>query len=353
MRHARPSLVGLYLVGMAGAAGCTLDAVGEAGPSDEAMVDVATEAASTTSGVGTGGVGGGGAPECTIDDECSSGSLCAVARCAQGACVAEPAPEGLECRAASGGCATSELCDGVSLDCPLDVVLPLGTPCRATMGDCDVPESCDGTSPECPADVLVSAGTVCRAAAGACDVDDACDGSTPTCPADALAASTDTCRPSVGACDVAEQCNGSSIECPGDTGITATCTPALPVPWNAFERSYKVTSVTIAGVAQTSSVVAAGASTSVTIAGTWQRSSNATCPGCVTQLYFAMNGRFTACVDTSASSGSFSKTINFIAPSSPGVYVINPEGSWQYGCLSSVATGTSFTPKTVATIVVQ
>src|SRR5206468_1232835 len=127
------------------------------------------------------------------------------------------------CRAAAGDCDVAESCDGVSNDCPADVLEPAGTECRPAAGDCDVPEVCTGASTTCPSDAMKPAGTECRAAAGECDLAESCSGTSPTCPADQKR--TDECRPSTGACDAAERCDGASDTCPADalTADGAAC----------------------------------------------------------------------------------------------------------------------------------
>ena len=345
----------ILLSGVFALTGCVLDATGEFA---SAAGDVDARGAATGGGgISQGGASqggasqGGAAPACMVDDDCAASDPCAVPRCILGACVLAPAPMGVACRPSVGACDVAETCDGAVLACPDDAVLPAGTECRPTAGTCDAPESCDGVDAQCPADAVLVAGSVCRAAADACDVAEACDGASLACPPDALADASVVCRAKSNACDAAETCGGTA-ECPPDSGAVALCTPSLPVTWNAFERNYTVTSVNVAGSGGPTAIVAPGATVSIVVSGSWQRVANASCPGCVTQLYFAMNGQFTSCVVTSASSGTFAKPINFTAPMTPGVYVVNPEGSWQYNCLANVTTGTTFTPKTLATIVV-
>jgi hypothetical protein len=341
----------LALAGVALAiTGCLLDATGQF-----AAATGAVDATGTATGVGGSSQGGasqgGAAAGCMGDDDCASSDPCAVPRCVLGACALEPAPIGVACRPSVGACDIPEACDGVGLACPVDAVEPAGTACRPTAGVCDAAESCDGIDGQCPADAVLAAGSECRAAAGACDLADVCDGTSVDCPADARADSNVVCRAATNACDAGESCGGSA-ECPPDSGAVALCTPSLPVTWNAFERNYKVTSVNVAGTGGPTAVVAPGAAVSLVVSGSWQRVGNASCPGCITQLYFAMNGGFTSCVVTSNASGTFTKTINFTAPMAPGSYVVNPEGSWEYNCLANVTTGSTFTSRTIATVVV-
>jgi alpha-tubulin suppressor-like RCC1 family protein len=131
---------------------------------------------------------------------------------------------GYRCRAAvAGGCDVAEVCDGVSAQCPTDVVQGAGTLCRASGGVCDTAEVCTGVSNTCPVDAVQAAGTVCRpAVAGVCDVAETCTGAAKTCPTDRFQPATTVCRPAAGPCDVAETCRGNSSACPADTLRSAT-----------------------------------------------------------------------------------------------------------------------------------
>jgi hypothetical protein len=63
-------------------------------------------------------------------------------------------------------CDVAESCDGVSNDCPVDLLAGVGTECRAAADQCDVAESCDGLGIACPADEVLDGvscddGSVC------------------------------------------------------------------------------------------------------------------------------------------------------------------------------------------------
>ena len=153
-----------------------------------------------------------------LDSPCGTG-LCL----AGGSCGAVPASAGAVCRATAGPCDLAEVCDGVSTECPADVVRPSGFLCRSALGDCDVAEFCTGASGACPADAVRSSGFVCRTAAGPCDVAETCSGASPSCPINGFRPASFVCRAATSACDGAELCTGSSPSCPPDPGCV--CTP--------------------------------------------------------------------------------------------------------------------------------
>jgi hypothetical protein len=106
------------------------------------------------------------------------------------------------CRPAAGECDIAETCvQTVNGSCPADGHY-VGTQCRAAVpGGCDEAEFCNGFSVFCPADDVVPAGTVCRNAQDTCDVAEVCNGSN-TCPADVKLPDGDA----DGTCDVNDNC---------------------------------------------------------------------------------------------------------------------------------------------------
>jgi hypothetical protein len=96
---------------------------------------------------------------------------------------------------------------------------PKGQTCRASTGDCDVTEVCDGVSPECPGDDLKAKGAQCRMSGGPCDVAEVCDGGTAECPVDGARSAGAVCRPSDDECIEDAVCDGSGIECPASVAI--------------------------------------------------------------------------------------------------------------------------------------
>jgi hypothetical protein len=132
---------------------------------------------------------------------------------------ADPDCGGQVCRPAAGPCDVEERCDGITLECPFDIVAPSTTACRPAAGPCDVSDHCDGVAVACPTDAFNPAGTECRPAVGICDLAEACTGSSAACPADALAPATKVCRPVAGgsdSCDAPESCTGTGPSCPVD-----------------------------------------------------------------------------------------------------------------------------------------
>jgi hypothetical protein len=109
------------------------------------------------------------------DIACTTGPACASGFCVDGVCCASACGGGdpndcQVCSVAAGGST-----DGVCTPVPASRV------CRASAGTCDSPELCDGVSPDCPPDVLAPSGAVCHAPVDACDVTAACSGAAPAC----------------------------------------------------------------------------------------------------------------------------------------------------------------------------
>lgn len=77
---------------------------------------------------------------------------------------------------------------------------------------------------------VFSADSVCRAATGVCDVTEVCDGVAGACPANGYVAAGTVCGSGVVSCDAAEACTGSSALCPGDEGPVLTCATPCASP---------------------------------------------------------------------------------------------------------------------------
>lgn len=65
-----------------------------------------------------------------------------------------------------------------------------------------------------------------------------------------------------------------------------------------------------------------------------------------------MNGVFNLCSDVSGTMGSFNMSTSFTAPMAPGIYYINPLGSWQVSCLKSTAVGNLLGTNTLGVLIV-
>jgi MYXO-CTERM domain-containing protein len=105
---------------------------------------------------------------------CGAGADCASGFCVDGVCC-----DGA-CAGGSGDCQACAVSAGAARDgaCgPLGV----GQTCRPNLSVCDAPEVCDGVSVSCPADVVAPDGTLCgfgRCTAGACLLSDGGNAST-------------------------------------------------------------------------------------------------------------------------------------------------------------------------------
>lgn len=164
----------------------------------------------------------------------------------------------LACSATKGNCGFDSYCGAGNAFCPSPVVLSQGTECRSPSGPCDAPEVCDGVSTECPPDLLYPAGIspIGEDARGPCEMIVACDGESanfaggnttmrvpkgpmymcrapvdlceqPTfcpdpnevaewwlCPEPQLYNSTHVCRDNEGTCLLPSYCTGNSTACP-------------------------------------------------------------------------------------------------------------------------------------------
>lgn len=160
--------------------------------------------------VAVGRSGGSGAIFQALYYDCGNGILEPGETCEApfgGCCEAcQIRPAGSVCRA-GGACDTEETCDGLSDQCPEDVVAPLGTPCGSDTEDaCTEADTCDGAGQCLPNDA--PDGTACGDEGSACVLADQCvsgvcedrgflEAGTPCGDA------TDT------ACDAADSCDGN------------------------------------------------------------------------------------------------------------------------------------------------
>ena len=152
---------------------------------------------------------------------------------------------------------------------------------------------------------------MCRPAAGACDVPEVCNGTSPECPDDALAAAGTECRAATGVCDGAEVCDGASPACPADRETVT-----------------------------------------IRVAGSWDVTSGV-CPACFTQFYVRLHGVYSLCLGNGGTFYSFDVTGSFTAPTAPGIYILNPAGTWDFDCVADTTAPTTFSSSSVATLVVE
>jgi hypothetical protein len=357
--HVRGLLVGLFGLALVACGGASHESdAGE--PRDPAIAPAAAIGPDAAIAPGAGpeadaatAPDAGPEPECSVPADCPAPSSgCGVATCEDGSCGVAPAAAGTECRAAAGLCDVPETCDGTSLTCPEDGFASAGTECRAAAGLCDVPETCDGASAACPDDALAAAGTECRAAAGLCDVPETCDGASAACPDDALAAAGTECRAAETSCDAAEVCDGGKPACPAADEPAALCTAVTPITYSALGRHLTFDTVDLNGTGSTVATVSPGATVTLRLVGGWI-DTDSTCGSCSTQFYARMNGVFSLCLGSTSGNRSFDLSTSFTAPSTPGVYIVNPRTSWLYGCDGSTHVSTSFGPSSIATLIVE
>lgn len=97
--------------------------------------------------------------------------------CQDGVCDESTKPSGTLCRAAVNECDTDEVCDGITINCPMDECKPANTPCSSDMNEC-TDDVCDGVC-NCTHPELID-GTDCGdpIPQGVCDNPDICVGGT-------------------------------------------------------------------------------------------------------------------------------------------------------------------------------
>ena len=75
------------------------------------------------------------------------------------------------------------------------------------------------------------------------------------------------------------------------------------------------------------------------------------CDGCVTQLYTRISNTMNMCLGSSTGNFSVNASTMFNAPSTPGIYFINGEASWQYVCETSTSSSGDITDATVGYLI--
>jgi hypothetical protein len=159
------------------------------------------------------------------------------------------------------------------------------------------------------------------------------------------------CRAAAGDCDLAETCGGGT-ECTADSGPAAACIPTTPITYSALGRIARFGLVDLNATGRTVATVRAGATVSLRVAGSWV-STGSDCPGCLTQFYARMNGVFSVCFGNTTGNTTFDRMTMFTAPSTPGVYVINPAETWDFNCVTDTGARTGFDTSSLATLVVE
>jgi hypothetical protein len=124
------------------------------------------------------------------------------------------------------------------------------------------------------------------------------------------------------------------------------------VTYSALGRIARFGLVDLNATGRTVATVRAGATVSLRVAGSWV-STGSDCPGCLTQFYARMNGVFSVCFGNTTGNTTFDRMTMFTAPSTPGVYVINPAETWDFNCVTDTGARTGFDTSSLATLVVE
>jgi hypothetical protein len=180
-----------------------------------------------------------------------------------------------------------------------------------------------------------------------------CDGDREEFPGDAEAAAGKECRATLGVCDAAEVCDGESAECAADT-VPEACAPPIPFTHSARGRNLTATIVDLNDTGTPVATVSPRQRVSLRVAGELVNTGT-DCPGCFTQFYARMDDVFTLClVHTSTLEDvTFDQRRMFTAPSTPGVYFVQIESSWELYCLDATDAPTELGPRTMATLIVR
>ncbi|MBK6544707.1 MAG: T9SS type A sorting domain-containing protein [Saprospiraceae bacterium] len=122
-------------------------------------------------------------------------------------------------------------------------------------------------------------------------------------------------------------------DCPPSIGVCA----ASPTVYDGLGRTSVFSSINLAGTGTNKAVVQPGAAVSLSLTrNTTVNGGCGGCCGCITQHYLGMNDGtstvFSSCLFSTTGGSAGSHTINFTAPSTPGVYYINPTATWWFSC---------------------
>lgn len=113
--------------------------------------------------------------------------------------------------------------------------------------------------------------------------------------------------------------------------------PLNPTTYNALGRTSVFTAVNLAGTGTNIANVKPGQAVSFTFNRTTTVNPGCGgCCGCITQHYVGLNAGsgniFSTCLFSTTGGSSASHSINFTAPSVPGVYYLNMAASWWFSC---------------------
>lgn len=194
----------------------------------------------------------------------------------------------------------------------------------------------------CPVDGAKQAAGACGCGLPDTDADgdgvaaceDACDG-------DPAKVSPDACG-----------CGLADVDADGNGTPDCLDAPVLPVATSQLGRTMQTTAVYIDGVATTHAEVTPGASVTLRLVGS-VTDSEQDCGSCVTQFYARISGALSLCMGSGTSDWAFDESVVFTAPSTPGVYFVNPASSWQFECVPGTDAGATFGSGTMATVVVR
>ncbi|MBK8448840.1 MAG: HYR domain-containing protein [Saprospiraceae bacterium] len=130
-------------------------------------------------------------------------------------------------------------------------------------------------------------------------------------------------------------CNQTVTVIGGNPNIVI-CAPN-PKSYDALGRTSIFSAINLAGTGTNYAVVNPGAAVNLS----FNRSTSVNggcggCCGCITQHYVGMNDGigtvFSSCLFSTTGGSGGAHSINFTAPSNPGVYYINPTGTWWFSC---------------------
>ena len=167
--------------------------------------------------------------------------------------------------------------------------------------------------------------------------------------------SGDACEDGATQADLLTCANGDGVRISVCENMTWTMTEVCPsngeMTRTAAGRRLDVAMVDLNDTGLNIVTVAPGSAVSIQARGSVTRL-NTACPGCVTQFYLRMKDVFSLCLGSQTGNWSFDERTNFIAPSMPGIYYINPTNSWQYSCIDSTGISDTYSEQTAGIVIV-